>query len=294
MDDEPEISDDIPPDDPELAALLNFEPVPRRQHRENSWTPANQRTFIRKLALTGDPGLAAAAVGLTANGAYQLRRDPAGKDFLRAWQGATALYRRRKGIARGPAGRPPAPPPAPATPTQADLDAHWDFLCETIFEKYVLKLLQERQVRLAGRIVEADFYVRQLTWLEVALDLGGLGERAVETLKRLNRGALHAGRIVATPMSLLCDRLRRAAWAEMGEPDRPPPPELGPYPNEDFSTGPPSECQGGVFRAEREAQERQQALQAEAQALWEAKARADVAAWRERLGLPPLGDEDAD
>ena len=297
MDNEPETPEPVPVDDPELAALLDFEPVPRRQHRENSWTPENQRIFIRRLAATGDPGVAAGAVALTANGAYQLRRDPNGKDFLRAWKGATALYRRRNGPAPSPdRGRraEPAPPAGGLPPTQAEIDAQWNYLCEAILKVYLLKLAQEREVRLAGRIVEADFYVRQLTWLEVGLDLAGLGDKAVETLNRLKRGGRHSIDIVATPISLLLDRLRREIWAEAGEAERPPPPNLGLDPGEDFATGPPSECRGGAFLAEREAKERQQALQAEAQALWEAKARADAAAWRERLGLPPGEADEGD
>ena len=36
------------------------------------------------------------------------------------------------------------------------------------------------------------------------------------------------------------------------------------------------------------------AMRAEAQALWEEKARKDAAAWRARLGLPPVGEGDGE
>lgn len=243
------------------------------------------------LAQTGDAGLAAEAVGLTANGAYQLRRNPAGKDFKRAWYEAIALYRRRNTIAPGRAPPPPTAGPPPQPPAdEANDDADRQYLCDSILEKYLMKLVAEREARLDGRIVEADFYVRQLSWLEVALDLGGLGGKVVAMLKGLKRGERHAGEIVATPMSLLLDSLRREFWAQAGDPERPPPPGLGAHPGDNASSGAPLECQGGITGAERAAQERQQALQAEAQLLWEEKARADAAAWRERLGLPTLAE----
>ncbi|HMG47885.1 MAG TPA: hypothetical protein VK614_10545 [Allosphingosinicella sp.] len=158
----------------------------------------------------------------------------------------------------------------------------------------MMKLSQERAARLAGRIVEADFYVRQLTWLEVALDLGGGGAKA---LKMLERGDHHAGQIVATPMSVLLGEVRRAVWAKMDEPDRPPRPSLGRH-DDEISTGAPMECQYDPARdgdragwpqrgGEREA------IAAEAQRAWEEKAKADAAAWRTRVeGTAATGDAD--
>ena len=74
----------------------------------------------------------------------------------------------------------------------------------------------------------------------------------------------------------------------MGEPERPPPPELGLHPGEDASTGAPSES---VMPGPSEAE---LALRAEAQALWEEKARADAAAWRAQEGLPPLTEREGE
>ena len=36
--------------DPEIAALLDFEPVPRKRQVEGGWTPDLQREFIARLA----------------------------------------------------------------------------------------------------------------------------------------------------------------------------------------------------------------------------------------------------
>lgn len=73
-----------------------------------------------------------------------------------------------------------------------------------------------------------------------------------------------------------------------GEPDRPPAPELGLHNGDAVSTGGPSQRHGhGLSEAEL-------AMQAEAQALWEEKARKDAAAWRARLGLPPLAEGESE
>jgi hypothetical protein len=45
--------------DPEIAALLDFEPVPRQLQKTNGWTAQMQRMFIAWLAFYGSPGKAA-------------------------------------------------------------------------------------------------------------------------------------------------------------------------------------------------------------------------------------------
>jgi hypothetical protein len=241
---------------------------------------------------------AARAVARSESGAKQLRREDAVGEFADAWKRARALFHRRNPRPGGggpllwgePASRQSDAwsEPSPAAPTEAEADAHWRMFCDNILAKYLMKLFQEREARLMGCIAEADFYVRQLCWIEVVLDLGGLGDKAVEMMRSLKRGDLDAGRIAATPVSLLLDHLRRQAWARMGEPERPPPPELGLHNGTGVSTGGPQQCHGhGLSEAEL-------ALRAEAQALWEEKARTDAAAWRARLGLPPLGEGEGD
>jgi hypothetical protein len=286
--------------DPEIAALLDFEPVRRRNVRHDGWSPAHQRGFIAALARLGSVDRAAEAVDRATSGAWTVRQSAGAGEFADAWDAALELFHRRNpklsrrgGRARPPWGERRAPDPGPRhgrddwpreEPTQAEVDAHWQLFCDSILMKYLMKLGQEREARLMGCIVEADFYVRQLCWLEVALDLGGLGDKGVAMLKGLKRGDLHAGQIVATPVSLLLDHLRRSVWAKFGEPERPPPPELGLHAHEDASIGGPSEStMPGLSEAEL-------ALRAEANLLWEEKGRKDAAAWRERLGLPPLED----
>ena len=272
--------------DPEIAALLDFEPVPRKCVRRDGWTADNQRHYILGLAETGDPNAAANPLGKTARGAYELRKAAGAEGFIAAWDSALALFARRHGH---PTRQPPMPRPARLIPPDdaaaaAHEEARFNDLVERILIPYMMKLDKERRCRLEGRIVEADFYVRQLTWLEVALDLAGGGAAA---LKALKRGGRHAGEIAATPMSLLLGDCRRAVWARRGEPDRPPPPPLGRH-NDEISTGEPLECHydperdGDRAGWQERAAEREE-IAAEAQQAWEAKAKADAAAWRARV-----------
>lgn len=80
--------------------MTAFEPVPRK-FRHDGWTPARQKAFIAALADTGSVKRACAAVGMTAVGAYLLRRQPGAKSFAAAWR--AALDR--------PAAAPPEPLP---------------------------------------------------------------------------------------------------------------------------------------------------------------------------------------
>jgi hypothetical protein len=124
--------------------------------------------------------------------------------------------------------------------------------------------------------------------MEVLLDLGseGLG---VDNLYRIFRAltpeTMTTQEVMATPMSLYLDSIRRDVWATMGEPERPPLGPLGEIHNGGLATGPrhyriaadgpARECE----RRERDAE----ALNAKAQALWEEKARAEAEEWRNRL-----------
>ena len=173
--------DDPPEDDPELVALLDFEPVPRRIERGNGWSAENQRAFIAGLVETGNYRLAAQRLGLTASGVYQLRKDAGAEDFSRAWDEALALHRARM----------PKAVPRPAREarnaearraSEVDRDEHEAIIVE-ILGKYWRKLEGERRARLEGRIVEADFYVRQLSYIEIVLDLGGKTQQVLDSLR---------------------------------------------------------------------------------------------------------------
>jgi hypothetical protein len=281
-------------DDPEILALLDFAPVVRKNERHDGWTPEHQRGLIIALALTGNIERAAAAVGRTKGGAWALRFGENAEGFCAAWAAALALYHRRRCVAvpepapepmpaPAPAHRPgrgrrgPAPPPAPDPPDEGD----WNELLDGLIARYLRKLADERCCRLAGRIVAADFYVRQLTWIEVALDIGG---RAQDVLDLLRIGDVGVTNIVATPMSALLDQVRRDFWREKGEPDRPAPPPLGEH-DEERSLGVPSYFsppRDGDYKDWCRRQDAAQAVAAEAQAAWEERAKAEAGAWRAR------------
>lgn len=60
----------------------------RRKPRREGWTEEKQRRFIEVLADTGLVNVAARAVGMSREGAYQLRRAEHGAAFARAWDDA--------------------------------------------------------------------------------------------------------------------------------------------------------------------------------------------------------------
>jgi hypothetical protein len=285
-----------PHPDPEVEALLHFEPVVRKCVRHDGWLHERQIEFIIALTVLGHAEQAAHAVGGTMSGAYKLRTANGGQGFAESWDQALALHLRRnprpdpkgrpsRGELQSGAGRkawPGGGAPAagePVDPEQQarDADRFWD----DILKLYRIKLTMERQCRLEGRIVEADYYVRQSSWLEVVLDLGGRALKALEAL-RSGEGGLFA--VAATPLSEYLGQVRRGIWLEKGEADRPPP---SPFVRRDgrFATDPrPS------YRPERDGDERewlrrqdeQARLAAEAQRAWEEKARADSEDWARR------------
>ncbi len=85
----------LPPRLAEIAAdlpldALAFDPVPVKSRRDG-WTPARQRGFIIRLALSGSVGASAAAVGMTKRSAYDLRDRPQAQSFAAAWDKAAGL-----------------------------------------------------------------------------------------------------------------------------------------------------------------------------------------------------------
>ncbi len=281
-----------PPPDPEVDALLGFKAVYRATKRYDGWSPEIQRDFIAALAELGHVRDAAQSLGRTESGAYKVRGSDGAESFADAWDAALALYHRRNPVApaigrpsRGRAKAEAAAAPPPASSAE-DMDPTLELRREkfdSIMRKYMVKLDQEREARLAGRIVEADFIVRQLTVIEVILDLGKGG---LDLIRRLRIGDVDATGIVATPVSLLLDAARRAYWTERGEPERPPLPELGVHDERralgrDRSWMP---SRDGTREEWEERNQEQWSQAAEAQRLWEEKARAEAAAWRERTG----------
>lgn len=77
-------ADGLTPYDP---AEYRWVPV-RRRSRYDGWTEEKQRRFIEVLADTGRVALAAKAVGLSRQAAYELKRSAEGAAFSRAWDAA--------------------------------------------------------------------------------------------------------------------------------------------------------------------------------------------------------------
>jgi hypothetical protein len=286
-----------PHPDPEVEALLHFEPVVRRCVRHDGWLADRQREFIIALTVLGHAEQAAHAAGGTMSGAYKLRSAAGGEGFAAAWDSALALHLRRNPRPE-PKGRPSRGElqsgtgrrawPAAEAPGDGASESEQDILtfdafADGIFRIYLVKLEQERAARLDGLIVSADFYVRQLTCIEVMLDLCG---NAHELLQGLRRGGKWPLEIVATPISVLLDNARRLYWAERGEPERPPLPPLGRHTG-DVAIGETSHCaytpaDDGPEQDWKRREDEKAALAAEAQRAWEEKARADSEEWRKR------------
>lgn len=288
-----------PHPDPEVEALLQFEPVVRKCVRHDGWLPGRQREFIVALTILGHAEQAAIAVGGTMSGAYKLRTAHGGQGFGKAWDSALALHLRRnprpepKGRpSRGEIGSGVGRKPWPANDTgprrpgfespEAEMRAREE-LFEKIIRKYWLKLGAERKARLEGRIAAADYYVRQLTHIEIVLEAG---DHAHTLLSELRLGGRKPLDIVATPMSLILDRARRLIWAGDDEPERPPLPPLGEH-DERTAIGERnyySSDLDGDYQAWAGRRADRVAVDREAQRIWEEKARAESEAWRKRLG----------
>lgn len=87
------------PEDPEILALLDFEPVPRKIKVPGGWTPETQRAFIARLAVHGSIGKACTEVRKDRGGATKLYNSPDGASFRAAWEGAVELATGRKAAA---------------------------------------------------------------------------------------------------------------------------------------------------------------------------------------------------
>lgn len=297
----------------DVGDLLDFEPVPRRP-RADGWTSEVQRAFIAALAVTGSDRQAARAVGKAQYGVEQLKKAKGNEGFMAAHARALALAAddRNRRLAAGvravaaPAvhWRPPDPAWANAAsrggrsrahtakpPAQEATDEQKLAALDQIVRKYLLKVRQEREARLAGKVVAADFYVRQLTSLEVMLDFMGTdGFKALRNFRDRNPGLID---IAETPFSRILDEARRAFWSERGEPPRPEhPPRRYLVDQGSFSTE-PLECIRGGPPEDREAQQaafdERHRRDAQAQLEWEAQACHAVA---EQGSFPDDEEED--
>lgn len=74
---------------------LGFTPVSSISTRHDGWTPDRQRQFITALSAMGVVARATRAVGMSATGAYALRRRPDAASFAAAWDVALQIGRDR-------------------------------------------------------------------------------------------------------------------------------------------------------------------------------------------------------
>ena len=93
-------NDDIPTfedlaADPEIAPLLDFEPVPRKIERSDGWYPELQRELIARIAATGTAAAATRQMGKYLTGAKALYKTPGADSFRTAWDAAVVIGRRR-------------------------------------------------------------------------------------------------------------------------------------------------------------------------------------------------------
>ena len=85
-----------PETDPELAAILDFQPVPRQVVRPDGWSPERQRQFILLIAQTGSAQQAAVAMGKKLSGIESLYREEGAESFRRAWDAMCERVRKRE------------------------------------------------------------------------------------------------------------------------------------------------------------------------------------------------------
>ena len=277
------------------ADPLDFIPVVRKIKRPDGWTAELQREFIRRVALNGSPQQTCIEMGKHASGVEALYKVPGADSFRAAWDHAVRVGRTAQGLDCGPPHLGPVPgirrrsPPGarpdplddnapddddePTLSDQAKLD-----LFESIFRKYLLKVEREREARLAGRVVEADFTLRQVTCTEIALDLAALklGTSGWDVIRKARMGEHGIFEIAETEMSRMLDAERRSVWEANGEPERPEhPPQRFLKQHDGYSTEPLEVVWGGS-KQDREAaaaaREKQHREDAAAQVEWERRA----------------------
>ena len=182
-------------------------------------------------------------------------------------QQARALAERGPGPASAPA--PSREATAEPNETERELAEYLDKL----FDRYQRKVRAEREYRRSGQIVAADYTLRQLTHLELILDLGGRTGALIDLWTRRPQPGGGATESYASFLSEELDALRHQVWAE--ESPRPALPHHRRTTLGTAMTSGPTKPTREKARAEAER------LAAEAQAMWEATATEESwARWR--------------
>ena len=116
--------------DPDIAALLDFEPVPRSHAKANGWTADMQRMFIAWLAHYGSPTKACDELGKARSGIDKVYKSADAEEFRASWGAAIALFEQRRiaqlSARHAGAGALRAPVLSRAKPERADLDVNGD------------------------------------------------------------------------------------------------------------------------------------------------------------------------
>jgi hypothetical protein len=276
-------------------------------------------------------------MGKHATGAEALYKTPSAGSFRAAWDQAVAIGRRRSGLDSGPPHLGPVPGITRrasraqfADPARAPVDPDDGFpdpvdpeeegmtdegkleIFDRLIRKFMGKVAQERSARIGGRVVEADFYLRQITCLEISFDLltERAGKDAWEVIAHCRRGGHGILEIGDTPMSRLLDNARREQWENMGEPARPEHPVQRYLTDHGTHRTEGAQCLGKAspplpgydpeawaamsVDEQKIALESQHKRDAEEQIRWEAQSAAEAADWRERQALDPPRDGEGD
>lgn len=172
-----------------------------------------------------------------------------------------------KTLAREAAQAAAAAEPSPEDAHAKALEEIAIFL-DKVLDRYGKKVLEERTLRLAGHVVAADFTLRQLTHLELILDIGGRSQELIKEATEIESRYAGGGPVAlnASPISELIAERRQAVWDKLADPPRPPL-DLSPqFPSH-------AEPRNGDTRKERDAGRRDAVVKmAAAQAVWEAAA----------------------
>ena len=227
-----------------LGDLLEFTPVPRKTKRIDGWSPERQRAYIAALSATGSKRRAALSIGMQPFGVDQLLKSAGSDSFKAAHDRAMAIaeangsMKLASGVADAAARQAQLAPPSRLrglpSPREGEGrgeglsdDQKWD-LTYILAIKLMRKVAQEREARLDGEIVSADFYLRQITFIEMTFDLTAthFGWDAREVLRQLRRGEHSILDIASTEFTDWLDGARRLWQADEGEPERPPYPDV--------------------------------------------------------------------
>jgi hypothetical protein len=95
-------------------------------------------------------------------------------------------------------------------------------IIEQLLERYEIKVLEERQYRLEGHVVHADFTLRQLTHIELALDIGGETAAMIKHATGFDpSGQQLSPELHASKVSEVLASIRAQAWEKLEDPPRP-------------------------------------------------------------------------